>query len=50
MYYKEHVRDNNKQFDFGSFSKETEFGTVDIEKISQLNLKARVAYTVRVIF
>ncbi len=30
MYYKEHVRDSNEEFDFGSFSKKIEFETVDI--------------------
>ncbi len=31
MYNKEYVRDSNEEFDFGSFGKETEFETVDIE-------------------
>ncbi len=48
MYYNEHVRDNNEEFEVGSFGKETDFEAVDIK--IHLILKARVAYTARVTF
>ncbi len=52
MHYKEHVRDNSEESDFGSFGKETEFKKLLRLKqtIVQLNLKAMVAYTTMVTF
>ncbi len=42
MYYKEYVRDNNVEFDFDIFGKETEFETVDIETDNQPQSKCSI--------